>query len=136
MTGEAPPAIGRIFTARITPSQADFDLFAAISGDDNPIHVDPGFAGATRFGRTVAHGMMLYAHLWALVVRSFPGARHVSQSLVFPNPAFAGESLRLEIAVASDPASGRCHLNALALRAGDGSPVCEGIVEIVLDAAP
>jgi len=135
VTADPPFAIGRIFAAQTTPSQADFDLFATISGDDNPIHVDPDFATGSRFGRTVAHGMMLYAHLWALVVRSFPGARHASQSLVFANPAFAGAPLRLEVEVAAYPAPGRCQLRARALRAGDGLPVCEGVVEIALDRA-
>lgn len=135
MTADPPFAVGRTFVARTTPSQADFDLFAMISGDDNPIHVDPDFAAGSRFGRTVAHGMMLYAHLWALVLRNFPGARHASQGLVFPNPAFADEPLRLEVEVAAYPAPGRCHLRARALRAGDGLPVCEGVVEIALERA-
>jgi 3-hydroxybutyryl-CoA dehydratase len=65
----------RRFSALITPTQADFYLFAEISGGDNPIHVDPGYAAGSRFGRTLAHGMMLYAHLWALVVVHVPGAR-------------------------------------------------------------
>src|SRR5688500_2787 len=45
-------------------SQAEFDLFARISGDNNPIHVDPEFSARTRFGRTVSHGMLLYTVLW------------------------------------------------------------------------
>jgi acyl dehydratase len=43
-----------------TFTQAEFDAFARLSGDDNPIHVDPEFSARTRFGRTVAHGMLLY----------------------------------------------------------------------------
>ena len=41
------------------PTQEEFDLFARISGDDNPIHVDPEFSARTRFGRTVSHGMLI-----------------------------------------------------------------------------
>nr|HMN66206.1 MaoC/PaaZ C-terminal domain-containing protein [Burkholderiaceae bacterium] len=41
-------------------TQRDFDRFAALSRDDNPIHCDPGFARGTHFGATVAHGMFLY----------------------------------------------------------------------------
>jgi 3-hydroxybutyryl-CoA dehydratase len=133
---DAYPAVGQVFGAPITPTQADFDRFAVISGDDNPIHVDPDFAAASRFGRTVAHGMMLYAHLWALIGSHFPGARHLSQSLVFPNPAFAGEPLRMEIEVVSYPAAGLCRLLTHVRRDGSGARVCEGEVEISLEPAP
>jgi len=34
----------------------DFDRFARLTGDDNPIHCDPVFAATTHFGATVAHG--------------------------------------------------------------------------------
>lgn len=128
------PVPGSVLAEMRTPTQADFDLFAALSGDDNPIHVDPEFSKRTRFGRTVAHGMMLYAHLWALAHRRFPGARHVSQSLMFPNPAYAGDTIRFEVEVIDYPSSRRCRLATRALRAGDGLPVCEGHVE--LDLAP
>jgi acyl dehydratase len=84
-------------TARWTPRQVDLDRFAQLSGDDNPIHVDPAFSARTRFGRTVAHGMLLYARVWALMVAARPGARAVSQSLMFPAPAYADEELEIAI---------------------------------------
>lgn len=126
------PVPGSVLSETRTPTQAEFDLFAALSGDDNPIHIDPDFSKRTRFGRTVAHGMMLYAHLWALAHRRFPGARHASQSLMFPNPAYAGDTIRFEVEVLDYPASGRCRLATRALRVGDGLPVCEGHVELEL----
>jgi acyl dehydratase len=85
-------------TSRWTPRQADFDQFAALSGDANPIHVDPEFAARTGFGRTVAHGMLLYSCVWALMAASRPGARHVRQTLMFPAPAYADEELEITIA--------------------------------------
>ena len=51
--------VGETITRPLSFTQAQFDRFAALSGDDNPIHVDPQFAARTRFGRTVAHGMFL-----------------------------------------------------------------------------
>ena len=44
-----------------TLTQQDFDLFAKLSGDSNPIHVDPEFSARTRFGKTVSHGMLLFS---------------------------------------------------------------------------
>ncbi len=78
---------------RRIPTQADFDLFAEISGDDNPIHVDPGFSTQTRFGRTVSHGMLLYSWAWALLIDIFPGSDQDKAQLMFPNPCYAGEEI-------------------------------------------
>ncbi|NDJ34144.1 MAG: hypothetical protein GYB64_05715, partial [Chloroflexi bacterium] len=60
-SGRANAVIGTVIERKRTFTQADFDLFAELSGDDNPIHVDPTFSARTRFGRTAAHGMMLYS---------------------------------------------------------------------------
>src|SRR5210317_380667 len=54
-------------------TQADFDAFAELSGDDNPIHVDPAFCAKTRFGRTVSHGMLLSTVLRGLIDQLVPG---------------------------------------------------------------
>jgi acyl dehydratase len=116
-----------LFSETRTLSQADFDAFARISGDDNPIHVSPEFAARTRFGRTVAHGMMLYSVLWALVKRHRPGARQLSQSLMFPNPAFAGEALRFEGRVAEGDVT---TIALKVVRAIDGTPVCDATATV------
>jgi acyl dehydratase len=116
-----------LFSETRTLSQADFDAFARISGDDNPIHVDAEFAARTRFGRTVAHGMMLYSVLWALVRRARPGARHLSQSLMFPNPAFTDEPLRFEGRV--DDGDGST-IKLSVVRVSDGTTVCEAAATV------
>ena len=81
-----------------TPRQADFDAFARISGDDNPIHVDPDFSARTRFGRTVSHGMLLYTRVFAHLVELYPGRSHTLQTLMFPNPSYADEELCISFA--------------------------------------
>jgi len=78
-----------------TPTQDDFDAFARLSGDDNPIHVDPAFSARTRFGRTVSHGMLLYTRVHACLEKLYPGRQHELQTLMFPNPSFADEELSL-----------------------------------------
>ena len=80
-------------------TQAEFDAFARLSGDDNPIHVDPNFAAQTRFGRTVAHGMFLYSTICGALNRHFPGAVQKEQHLKFPAPTFAGEPLEIRLDV-------------------------------------
>ena len=79
MTGKADTVVlDRVLT------QADFDAFAELSGDDNPIHVNPAFSEKTRFGRTVSHGMLLATVLRGLVDQLVPGGRQVEQKLMFP----------------------------------------------------
>jgi len=112
-----------------TPAQADFDRFARISGDDNPIHVDPAFAARTRFGRTVAHGMFLSSILWSMIRRHLPQTgRQLSQELKFPNPAFAGEALRFTARVENIPAD-RVALAFTVIRVTDSTVTCEGNTE-------
>lgn len=108
-----------------TPSQEDFDLFARISGDDNPIHVDPEFSARSAFGRTVSHGMLLYSKLWGLVEQARPGARRISQSMMFPNPCYAGEAVEL---IVEGELPDR--VKTLARRAADGAELFTGEAEV------
>ena len=83
-------------------TQADFDAFAELSGDDNPIHVDEAFSAKTRFGRTVSHGMLLATILRGMLEQLVPGGRQVEQKLMFPSPTFAGEAMRFAVIRKSD----------------------------------
>lgn len=108
-------------SARWVPTQAEFDAFAAVSGDDNAIHVDPAFSARTAFGRTVSHGMLIYAKLWGLLRQARPDILQVSQSMMFPNPAFAGEEVALSV---TETAPGVVHL--IARRVADGAELLTG----------
>ncbi len=81
--------------------QSDYDRFAVLSGDDNPIHCDPEFAKKSAFGGTVAHGMMLYSTICKGLSELIPGPNMVQmeQELMFPNGTFTDEevTIRLEI---------------------------------------
>lgn len=117
--------MSREVTERWVPTQDEFDAFARVSGDDNPIHVDPDFAARTAFGRTVSHGMLIYAKLWGLMVRHWPGARHGIQRLMFPNPCYAGEEVELSV---GEVRTGR--LEVVAKRVSDGAELLTGETEI------
>lgn len=108
------------------PSQAEFDLFARLSGDDNAIHVDPEFCARNGFGRTVSHGMLIYAKLWGLLHRHKPSLVQSRQALMFPNPAFAGEALLLTI---SGDAPGLLAMTAS--RVADGAACLVGEADVL-----
>lgn len=76
-------------------TQADFNHFAELSGDDNPIHVDEAFSARTKFGKPVAHGMFLLSHFCAMLGSAYPGSAITQTELMFPQPTFSGEEVSL-----------------------------------------
>lgn len=117
--------IGETTVWPLSFTQVQFDRFAALSGDDNPIHVDPNFAARTRFGRTVAHGMFLYANVRRALGEIAPGASQAEQSLLFPAPTYTDEPLRLRLTVAEVTGDGRIRV-ATELLKSDGRYGCQG----------
>lgn len=115
---------GPFFTIEHTPTQAELELFARVSGDDNPIHVDPEFSARTRFGRPVAHGMLIYSYLWAEMRRQLPNAVAKQQSLMFPHPAYAGEPIRITATIDSVDGS-EARISVRVARSADDTPVTE-----------
>lgn len=116
-----------------TLTQADFDTFAALSGDNNPIHVDAAFCAATRFGKPVSHGALLCSIVRGIVDRLVPGAQQRSQSVTFPSPAFAGEPLRFEASV-TDRRGNLVAVKFRVIRVADGALTCEGSTSLVCHA--
>ena len=126
---------GAVAILHRTFSQRDFDRFAALSGDDNPIHVDPAFAARTRFGRTVCHGMLLYSTICrALTDELGPGFAQQEQELMFVTPTYTGEevAVRLEV-TALWPEQGLADISTLITRP-DGSIACQGRTLVALPA--
>jgi len=109
-------------------SQDDFDQFALLSGDDNPIHVDPEFAARTRFGRTVCHGMLLYSTICAILGKHLPGPGvfQLWQELMFTSPTFAGEVMQFKIEVLEISQKDDTALLSTDIIHPDGSYACRG----------
>ena len=82
-------------------SQKDFDQTAVLSGDDNPIHVDPEFAARTRFGKTVAHGMLLYGMVSRVLGDFIPGGVPIEQELMFPAPTYTDEEITVWVVISN-----------------------------------
>ncbi|HEU0041084.1 MAG TPA: MaoC/PaaZ C-terminal domain-containing protein [Jiangellaceae bacterium] len=95
----APAVVGSEWSVRRTITQADLDGFAAVSGDDNPIHVDADYAATTPFRRPVAHGMFLFALVRAQVRKHWPDARCTEQRLRFSAPTPAGSTVTIRLRV-------------------------------------
>ena len=112
-----------------TLTQDDFNSFAELSGDHNPIHVDPEFSAKTRFGRTVSHGLLLNTILRGLLDQLVPGGRQLSQELRFPAPTFANEPMRFVVEILTE--NGRTVTASMSSsRVQDGVVTCDGLATI------
>ncbi|MBL7249206.1 MaoC family dehydratase [Alloalcanivorax sp. C16-2] len=99
--------------------QSDFDRFATLSGDHNPIHVDPDYAAATRFGATVPHGMLLFTAVRGLIADQYPNAGMETQALMFPAPAFAGDPMVIRLSIPAPARDGYLELRTQVIRSDE-----------------
>ena len=79
----------------------DIILFAKISGDKNPVHLDDKFAATTQFKKRIAHGLMSSSYFSALFGTRLPGRGcvYVSQNLNFKRPVYINDEVIAKIEV-------------------------------------
>jgi 3-hydroxybutyryl-CoA dehydratase len=105
----------------------DIRAFAAVSGDDNPVHLDEEFAAKTMFKGRIAHGMLSASFISKVIGTQLPGQGtiYMSQSLNFRAPVRIGDEVTTLITVAElVPEKKRAVLTCRCLV--DGKPVLEG----------
>lgn len=85
-----------------TLTYKDIELFAIMSGDVNPAHVDEEFAKSDMFHRIIAHGMWGGALISTVLGTELPGpgAIYLSQSLRFRRPVCLGDTITVTVRVA------------------------------------
>src|ERR1700676_2055835 len=85
-------AVGDAFTVEHTFTETDVRVFAELSGDYSPLHVDPTYASTTEFGKCVVHGMLLASLFSRLVGMYLPGkhALYVGADLALPEARVGG----------------------------------------------
>ncbi|MFZ0975977.1 MAG: MaoC/PaaZ C-terminal domain-containing protein [Solirubrobacteraceae bacterium] len=109
---DAPPIENRTFdeievgesaALERTLSWRDVELFAVMSGDINPAHVDEEYARTDRFHGIVAHGMWGAALISTLLGTRLPGPGtiYLGQTLGFRRPIAIGDAISVSVTVAS-----------------------------------
>ena len=102
-------------------AEGDLVAFAAVTGDDNPVHLDEAYAATTPFKGRIAHGMLSAGYISAVIGTRLPGpgAIYVSQSLSFRRPVRIGDEVvtRVEI-TAIDAEKARVTLSTTCTVAG------------------
>jgi 3-hydroxybutyryl-CoA dehydratase len=84
-----------------TITEADITIFAGVSGDKNPAHVNEEYARESRFKRRIAHGMISASFFSGLLGTKLPGAGcvYTSQTLNFKRPVYIGETVTATVTV-------------------------------------
>lgn len=84
-----------------TISESDVYLFAGVTGDLNPAHVNERYARGTRFGGRIAHGMLSAGLISAVIGMQLPGPGtiYVSQDLKFLAPVHIGDTVTATVTV-------------------------------------
>ena len=99
--------VGDIATLQRTLTEQDIMLFAVMSGDINPAHVDPDYATSSRFREVIGHGMWTGALISTVLGTDFPGPGtiYLSQSLRFRRPVKVGDTITIKVTAKEKDAS-------------------------------
>jgi 3-hydroxybutyryl-CoA dehydratase len=110
-----------------TITEADIVLFAAVTGDTNPMHLDAEYAATSIFKERIAHGMLAAGLITKVLGTQLPGPGtiYMSQTLKFRAPVKIGETVTAIVEVAAlHPEKHRATLKTVCLVKGE--PVLEG----------
>ena len=119
-----------------TVTDRDIELFAEVSTDRNPVHLDDAYARDTIFEGRIAHGMLTAGLISAVIGEQLPGhgTVYLGQSLKFLAPVRPGDLVTAEVEVLEiDYGKRRVRLDTRALV--DGKPVLKGEATVLAPSA-
>jgi 3-hydroxybutyryl-CoA dehydratase len=102
--------VGDSAESRKTISETDVYLFAGVSGDFNPMHVDEEYAKTTPFGSRVAHGPLTFSLCAGLLGTELPGLGTVAveNQVRYLKPVYIGDTIAVKVEVGElDPERNR-----------------------------
>lgn len=120
-----------------TVDEAAIVAFAAVTGDENPVHLDEAYAATTPFKTRIAHGMLSAGYISAVIGTRLPGpgAIYMSQALKFKRPVKIGDVVTARATImAIDAEKGRVTLETVC--EVDGKAVLEGEALIMVPRRP
>lgn len=128
--------VGRSATRRVEISGELVQRFADVVGDHNPLHLDAEAAGRSRFGGTIAHGMLVGSLFSGLIAHELPGSGSVylSQSMTFRRPVMVGQTVIATVTCTSADLERSRVVLATEVSAEDGTVVLDGEALVLLDA--
>lgn len=120
--------VGQHASMRKTITEADVVMYAAISGDQNPVHIDDIAARDSRFGRRIAHGMLAAGLISAVLGMRLPGPGtvYLKQTLNFRKPIYINDTVTTSVEIVSIRDDKPIATLATTVTNQDGEVVVEG----------
>jgi 3-hydroxybutyryl-CoA dehydratase len=113
------------------------ESFALITGDLNPIHLDENYAKGTKFGRTIAHGMLLSSFFSKIIAMDFPGegSIYLSQTLKFLKPCYVGDSIKIHVSLLNKVQKNKSFIYTLSTKIYDKNNglLVDGTADVLFD---
>ena len=128
--------IGMSRHLRKVVTDMDIELFAQVSTDRNPVHLDDDYARETIFEGRIAHGMLTAGLISAVIGEQLPGhgTIYLGQSLKFLGPVRPGDMVLAEVTVTDmDIAKRRVKMDCRC--SVDGKPVLAGEATVLAPSA-
>lgn len=111
--------VGDAATASLAVSTETVERYAALVGDENPLHTDPDYAAETVLEGRVAHGM-LSGGVISAALADLPGdVIYLSQNLEFTAPVRPGDTVVAEASVVESLGNGQVRVRTVAHAAAD-----------------
>jgi phosphotransacetylase/acyl dehydratase len=125
--------IGDSVSLSRTLTKEDIELFAVMSGDVNPVHVDEAFARDDMFHKVIAHGMWGGTLISTLLGTELPGPGtiYLSQTLTFRHPIGIGDTVVVSVTVREKSAAKRNVILDCRVVNQAGKIVMEGVADVI-----
>jgi 3-hydroxybutyryl-CoA dehydratase len=119
--------IGETAELAKTVSESDIYLYAGITGDFNPAHVNEAYANETFFKTRIAHGMLTAGFISAVIANKLPGPGtiYLKQELTFLAPVRIGDTITARVEVREILEKNRVRLGTSCVNQ-DGTTVLDG----------
>ncbi|HEX5128052.1 MAG TPA: MaoC/PaaZ C-terminal domain-containing protein [Rhodocyclaceae bacterium] len=125
--------IGESASLTRTIREQDIQLFAALSGDINPAHLDAEYARSTPFGDVIAHGMLGGALISTVLGTQLPGPGtiYVDQQIRFSRPVKIGDTLTVTLTCKEKSDEKKRVILDCVVTNQDGKAVIRGMAEVI-----
>jgi 3-hydroxybutyryl-CoA dehydratase len=113
------------------------ESFALLTGDYNPIHLDSEYASNSRFGKPIAHGMLLSSFFSKIIASNYPGVGsiYLSQDIKFIKPCYVGDTIKVVIKLLNKTQKSKAYIYTLLTQIYDSNDqlLIDGTAEVLHD---